>query len=241
MTVPNIPPIQWTDVAEYVVLAGSHGYGTNVPESDVDHRGFFMPDRSDVFGFREGPESRVVNNGLQDDTLWEFRKYVRLCAQANPNVIETLFAEPQNVLRAGDTAMALREARNAFLSKTIARTYLGYATGNYKRVINGDGKSDVLPAYDVKDAMHLVRLVRTGREALQTGVFRVFRPEDREDLLAIRRGQVPIEKIKEEFEQAKKDWPELEAKSPLPERPDLCWLDEYTAALMSEHARKRGW
>jgi hypothetical protein len=50
--------------------------------------------------------------------------------------------------------------------------------------------------YDTKHAMHLVRLLRMGKEALEEGVLRVKRP-DAEELLAIRSGSWTYEECVE--------------------------------------------
>lgn len=239
---PGIPPVTWADTCEYVVLAGSHGYGTAVEGSDRDLRGFFMPSRLGVLGFVGESDSRVQDRDGKDDAFWEFRKFFRLCAAANPNVIETLFLPPDAVVRGTELGMTVRSVRQHFLSRRIGRTYLGYATGNYKRIQNGAGAgTETLPCYDVKDAMHLIRLVRTGLECLRTGLLRVRRPEDRDYFLAIRRGEVPFEKIQAEFEAAREAWPKAEAGSPLRETPDEQALNEYCASFLGQHGRDRGW
>ena len=50
--------------------------------------------------------------------------------------------------------------------------------------------------YDCKHAMHLVRLIRMGREILTTGEINVYRP-DREELLRIRNGAWPYDELVE--------------------------------------------
>lgn len=55
--------------------------------------------------------------------------------------------------------------------------------------------------FDTKHGMHLMRLLRMGKEILQTGTVRVKRP-DREELLAIRHGEWSYERLVEEAEKA---------------------------------------
>lgn len=74
--------------------------------------------------------------------------------------------------------------------------------------------------YDVKNAAHLIRLLRMGIEFLETGRLRVFRDEDAEELIAIKRGEWTLDEVKAEatrlFELV---GPAREA-SRLPEQPD---------------------
>jgi predicted nucleotidyltransferase len=75
--------------------------------------------------------------------------------------------------------------------------------------------------YDTKHAMHLVRLLRTGAEALETGTIVVRRP-DAEELLSIRNGSWSYEKIVEYAEQMDKHVREtLYHTTKLPKKPNI--------------------
>jgi predicted nucleotidyltransferase len=87
--------------------------------------------------------------------------------------------------------------------------------------------------YDTKHAMHLVRLLRMGKEALEEGVLKVKRP-DAEELLAIRDGGWTYEECVEYAEEM--DWTIRETlyqKTDLPKRPDL----QRVAELLMEAQR----
>ncbi len=74
---------------------------------------------------------------------------------------------------------------------------------------------------NTKHAMHLVRLLRMGAEALQEGVLRVRRP-DAEELLAIRNGAWTYEQVVEYAEKMDKlVLEELYPNTKLPKRPDI--------------------
>ncbi len=75
--------------------------------------------------------------------------------------------------------------------------------------------------YDTKHAMHLVRLLRMGKEALEEGVLKVKRP-DAEELLAIRAGAWTYKEVVEYAEEM--DWMVRETlymTTDLPKKPDL--------------------
>jgi len=90
--------------------------------------------------------------------------------------------------------------------------------------------------YDTKHAMHLVRLLRMGAEALQTGQVNVFRP-DHEELLAIRDGAWTYEKVVE-YAVEMDNWiqNELYQKSELRKAPDV-----KAAAEMMLHVQDLMW
>lgn len=75
--------------------------------------------------------------------------------------------------------------------------------------------------YDTKHAMHLVRLLRMGAEALETGILHVHRP-DAAELLAIRGGAWTYEEVVEYAEMMdNRVRNELYPKTFLPKRPDV--------------------
>ncbi len=73
--------------------------------------------------------------------------------------------------------------------------------------------------YDCKHAMHLVRLMRMGREILEDGELIVFRP-DREELLEIRNGAWSYESLIEWAEGQDKELKRISKTSVLPKTPD---------------------
>lgn len=76
-------------------------------------------------------------------------------------------------------------------------------------------------SFDGKHAMHCIRLLRMGAEALETGQVNVYRP-DAEELLSIRNGSWSYEKIVEYAEQMDKHVREtLYLTTKLPKRPNV--------------------
>jgi hypothetical protein len=73
--------------------------------------------------------------------------------------------------------------------------------------------------YDSKNAAHLIRLLRMGIEFLVEGELHVERA-DAENLLSIKRGEWPLEKVKEEAERLFRLAEEAYVRSSLPPKPD---------------------
>jgi uncharacterized protein len=88
-------------------------------------------------------------------------------------------------------------------------------------------------AYDTKHGMHLVRLIRMCREILETGKVIVKRP-DAEELLAIRAGAWPYERLVEWAEAEDKALEELAKTSMLPKSPDLGAIDALCIDLIGD-------
>lgn len=86
--------------------------------------------------------------------------------------------------------------------------------------------------YDTKHGYHLVRLIRMCREIMETGKVQVKRP-DREELLAIRNGAWPYDKLIEFAESEDKALQEVYNKSTtLPKVPDFKFLDDLCIELV---------
>lgn len=212
-------------------LTGSRSYGTHTEKSDYDYKGVLIPPMGEVLspftnfeqvewkgdGFT-GRVSEIAGKAEHDEegTIYGLRKFIKLAASCNPNIIESLYTNEDHLLMVTEEGRMLRENRELFLSQNAAKTFVGYALSQLKRINThkkwidnppkpGDGKAykqyriwvdnrnparaaiEAAHGYDCKHAMHLVRLLRMGREVLTEGEVRVYRP-DREELLAIRNG-----------------------------------------------------
>jgi hypothetical protein len=93
--------------------------------------------------------------------------------------------------------------------------------------------------YDTKHAMHLIRLMRTGLELLETGTVRVRRP-DAAELIALREGALTYDQL---FEEAARLEGLLEGaveSSPLPPQPDAEAIDALLARVIQQFSRQSG-
>lgn len=116
----------------FLCLGGSHAYGTNVPESDVDLRGCALNSKEDLLGF--GNFETYVDPDT-DTTIYGFNKLVRLLAQCNPNVIEILGVREGDYI-ATDIGQRLVDNAHMFLSQRAAYTFGGYAFSQLRRLEN---------------------------------------------------------------------------------------------------------
>ena len=206
------------DVAAFVVyrvLVGSRGFGLSTESSDEDRRGVYLPPAEWHWSLTKPPEQVESFAPGVEEVDWEIEKFLRLALQANPNILESLWAP--TVLFADETGEELRAMRSAFLSRHLYRTYSGYVLSQFrlmKRGVDADGH------FKAKHAMHLVRLLHSGIHALREGEIRVDVAEHRAELLSIRRGEVPFEAIQKRALELDRVFQEAFAVTKLPEKPD---------------------
>ena len=268
MSGQQIPDFVKNDLI-FMTLAGSHMYGTNTVDSDVDKRGVCIPPAVIELGFARKFETIKFEN--EDTEVHSLKKFLKLVEENNPNIIELLYAPDDCVLTMTPAWEKLREHRDEFISAKCKFTFSGYANSQLNRLKGhrawirnppthqptreefglkeaGSGmvkaakgvdlaeispealvviekekrykaakrrwddyqrwikernparaKLEAAHGYDTKHAMHLVRILRMGKEILTTGQVIVRRP-DAEDLLAIRNGKWNIDELLEYVE-----------------------------------------
>ena len=115
----------------FETLAGSHLYGTNTPESDVDIRGVFIPPKPYFLGFQHIEQQNV---GGDDTVYFEIRKFLKLAVDCNPNIVELLFVPPDKWRIGTQEWETIYANRKLFLSKKARWTFSGYAIAQLHRI-----------------------------------------------------------------------------------------------------------
>ncbi len=131
------------------IKVGSHLYGTNTPKSDEDFSGVFLPTKEFIFGFRKVEEVNLSitdkdeagknTEHAVDRKLYEFRKFVKLALDNNPNIIEQVFVNEANIVYINEVGRALLAKRHRFPHKGLLQKFKGYAfSQKHKMVIRSD-------------------------------------------------------------------------------------------------------
>jgi hypothetical protein len=121
-----------TDDLIFMTLAGSHMYGTNGPDSDIDKRGVCIPPRNVVMGFARNFEQQIFEG--EDTVVFGLTKFMKLAIEANPNILELLFAPEDCVLKTSPIWAKLLEHRDKFVSAKCYHTLVGYAHAQLSKI-----------------------------------------------------------------------------------------------------------
>jgi predicted nucleotidyltransferase len=204
------------ELRQYIIyrcVVGSRAYGLAEDDSDVDRRGFYLPPAVLHWSIAGVPEQ--LETADHEECYWEIGKFVHLALKANPNILECLYTPL--VEHMAPLAEELRGMRGVFVSRMVYQTYNGYAMSQFHKMnrhLRNTGQMNW------KHAMHLIRLLLSGIAALREGAIRVDVGEHREALLAIRRGETPIERVEAWRQRLHREFDAALARTDLPERPD---------------------
>lgn len=168
----------------FKAMTGSKLYGTDTPKSDADYVGVFIPDQEYIIGmktceqveFKTNPSSsgRRNNKNDEDITLYSLPKFMKLCSQNNPNILELLFVDKKHILVTTPYWEEIVANSHLFISKKVQHTFLGYAHSQKQKIITKVPEGSRVEyiekfGYDVKFASHLIRLLVEGLELLNDG------------------------------------------------------------------------
>lgn len=145
----------------FKMRTGSHLYGTNIPTSDEDFVGIFLPDAQYLLGLKDCDEVDLsVKNkdalgkntkDAVDIKYYNYRKFVKLALGNNPNILEMLFCNDENILYKDEYAERLLANRSRFLYKGLVGKFIGYASSQkHKMMIKLENYENL---YDAKEVM----------------------------------------------------------------------------------------
>lgn len=141
----------------FLTLAGSQAHGTARDGSDVDLRGVCIAPlsvRLSLFRAFEQYEGELpeplaetvvprikghptASRALDIKTecvVFDVAKFVGLCAAANPNALEILFADERDWVFDTPAWRRLHDERQRFLTKKVQQTFHGYAMAQLKKI-----------------------------------------------------------------------------------------------------------
>ena len=197
----------------YRCVVGSRAYGLDRENSDVDRRGIYLPPADIHWSLYGIPEQ--LENRENQECYWELQKFLILALKANPNVLECLYTP--KIETATSIAEELLRLREIFLSQLVYQTYNSYVMSQFKKM-----EQDLRTKGEIrlKHAMHLIRLLLSGITVLKEGFVPVKVQKYRQELLAIRDGEIDWSEVNAWRLNLHREFDEAFRNTSLPERPD---------------------
>lgn len=202
---------------QYETRMGSMAYGANIGDTkDIDVYGWAFPTRKLMFPYEHGivagfndkdaktfkqfQKEVEIDGHPIDFSIYGVAKYLRLVAEGNPNMLDSLFTRDEDVTFITSRGQLLRDNRQMFLSKRAVRKCLGFANSELKKVqrsyyFTSSDNADVprldlikKHGYDTKSAYHLVRILHQGFQIAFEHDLDIYTEERAEDLREVREG-----------------------------------------------------
>lgn len=176
-------------------ISGSHLYGWESKDSDIDIRGCFVLDKTEFLGLKN-PKEVIEIKGKEDIVLFEVKKLISLALKGNCNILEEINA-PQFYKQA-DFLKLKQLVNNAFGKNGIYNSYRGLAEFNYKRFILRGRNT-------IKKYLYVFRGLMAGIYCLETGLIKpnieelnkYFKIKEVTKLLEIKRNGLENEPLKD--------------------------------------------
>lgn len=204
----------------YACVTGSRAFGLATDGSDTDRRGVFLAPTPLFWRFEKPPTH--VEGPAEEQFGWEVERFCVLALRANPNVLECLHSPLVEHIDA--TGRELLSLRGAFLSRQVYDTFTRYALGQRKK-LDADVRTHGAPRW--KHAMHLLRLLTSARDLLTTGELRIDVGDQRDALLAVKRGEVPWPEVEARMTRLAEETERASLHSPLPPEPDHARVEDF--------------
>lgn len=237
---------------------GSVAHGMWEPSSnpnsidDKDTVSVCVPPIENYFGLKEfgSRGTQEIMLGEWDIVVYEARKAIKMLRQGNPNILSLLWLPENGYISKTHAGEMLLHHRKLFAGRWVYQPFVGYAKAQFHKMEHGSTqgymgeKRKTLVekyGYDTKNAAHLIRLLRMGVEFLNTGTLQVDRGGfDATELLDIKHGKWPLERIKSEANGLFKRAEGAYDRCSLPAVPDVAAINILCRNMVGETLAERG-
>lgn len=162
-------------------LSGSHSYGLNNQDSDLDYLGVGLNTKIEEIVGLEKNEYLVTKINGEDTTIFELRRFLTLLKKGSTHALEILFNEGSPSV-SHEIWNEIRENKNQFLDTAqILNSLKGYIHGEkhvcfgYKTAELGSKRKVLIDkhGYSPKNAVQLLRLCFCGEYFIERQAFPV--------------------------------------------------------------------
>jgi len=146
-------------------IVGSQAHGLATADSDIDYRGVFQVETSELLKIVAKHATTQWVEGKDDDTSWELGHFLEMATKCNPTVLETFLAPVSSATSLG---MGMRELfPHVWNSSGVKNAFIGYGINQRKKFFDKTDKRSN------KYATAYLRVLFNCWELLSTGTFSV--------------------------------------------------------------------
>jgi hypothetical protein len=166
-----------------VLIGGSHLYGLNTAESDIDYRGVYRTKSLSAFlGLADDDCHGMAKEEGDDYVYFELRRFLELLKKTNTNSIEILYAPDDAFMKMDADFALIRQNKDRLInSNKLLHSTRGYvysetrlALGERTGKLGGKRKEKLeIYGYSPKNVVQILRIVAATRHFLETGYYPV--------------------------------------------------------------------
>ena len=122
----------------FLMIAGSHFFDLNGPNSDKDYKGIYLPidgkeNRRGEVEYKTNPVKNSKNSAEDVDiNFFSLKKFLTLLGTGDFNMVEMLYAPENKILVRSEIYDELRSIRESILVNDVS-SFLGFVKKEYKR------------------------------------------------------------------------------------------------------------
>lgn len=239
----------YLDSLIHLFVGGSELHGAKVKDTDdLDIYGVYLEppelvlglDKQNFYVWSTAGDERRNRPDDVDVCLYSLCKWAGLAAKGNPTALHFLFSK--NYSAKPKPWKEILKSRRVFLSRQAALQFRGFAEAQVRRLRGiGTGKKGQrheligVHGYDIKAAMHVIRLLNEGIELMRSGSITLPRPE-KELLITIRTGQYgSLEMVLKLANSLFLELEQAETESKLPEKVDRLRVSKLVSDTYLRH------
>lgn len=228
----------------FACYVGSRSHNTHVPKEDpgsfddIDIACVVVPPPARVYGIAPWhPASKQIQIDEWDVTAHSLSKFVALALKGNPSILCQLWTRPEDRLHVASHFLPFIFERRIFSSRQVVKAFLGYAQDQFRKMTAGQLYAGYMGekrkrlverhGFDIKNAAHLIRLLRMCVEFAADGELRVWREgDDAQQIRDIKTGRWCLGDVKIEAERLELEARRALTSTSLPDMPNAAMADE---------------
>lgn len=143
--------VKESDKVIYRYIRGSHSYGLDTPESDVDTAMVYLEPADQLLGLGLDYQEQVADE-KNDNVGYSLKKFMNMLLSSNPTVLESLFIPERCILYEHPIMKKIKEHRDKFITKKCFDSFGGYAIMQIRKA-RGLNKKIVNPVTERKEPL----------------------------------------------------------------------------------------